>query len=397
MPLNCWEFQKCGRQPGGEHAHELGVCPAALETKCDRANHGANGGRVCWLVSGTRCGGEVQGTFAQKLASCANCSFYQQVREEEGPNCEQESELLMTLTDPAQIVRSYEELRSLYAKLKEAQAQLVHARKLEALGQFAEGIAHEINTPAQYIADNLKFLKEGFASLLAALQASGQLLQAAKATAALLPHTPASPAVADLSFLAENIPQAIDQSLGGIARLVAIVRAIREFSGSNSRDKLAADLHQLIQNAIMIARTEWSDVADVHTEFDPGMPEVPCIREEIGHAIWQVLINAIQAIRGAPDPSGGKGIIRITTRHQDGWVEVRICDTGPGIPKAIQHRIFEPFFSTREVGQGMGQGLYLAYSSVVKKHRGMMSFECPPGRGTTFIIRLPLTPAASAP
>src|SRR6266545_6402985 len=131
MPINCWESTQCGREPGGKHADTLGVCPAAEETRCHGANRGTNGGRACWLVSGTLCGGEVQGHFAQKLATCKDCTFYKQVHEDEGAACQSESEVLLSLSDPAQVVHAYEELRTMHAKLKATQAELVQVRKLD--------------------------------------------------------------------------------------------------------------------------------------------------------------------------------------------------------------------------------------------------------------------------
>jgi len=389
MTLNCWEFKKCGREPGGKNAETLGVCSAATETRCDGANCGQNGGRACWLVSGTLCGGEVQGHFAQKLATCKDCDFYKQVHDEEGTACQQESEILLSLSDPAQIVHAYEELRRMHARLKETQAELVQVRKLEAVGQLAAGIAHEINTPTQFIGDNLVFLKENLGPLLAALQASGQILNATKATVELIEHLQASLDAEQISYLGQEIPKAIDQSLEGIRRVGTIVRAMKEFSHPGSKEKVPTDIHRAIENTIVITRSEWKEVAEVHTNFDPSVELVPCIPDELNQVILNLVVNAAQALRTAEDGARGKGAITIATLQNDPWVEIRISDTGPGIPKPVQHRIFEPFFTTKEVGKGTGQGLYLAHVSVVKKHGGTLTFECPPGQGTTFIVRLP--------
>jgi len=387
--MNCWESKKCGREPGGERAEVLGVCPAATETRCHGANRGTNGGRVCWLVSGTLCGGEVQGHFARKLATCKDCDFYKQVQEEEGPACQPESEILLSLSDPAQIVHAYEELRCVHAKLKESQAELVQIRKLEAVGQLAAGIAHEINTPTQFIGDNLVFLKEALGPLMAALQASGQILNATKATVELIEQVSPPLDAEQISFLGQEIPKAIDQSLEGVRRVASIVRAMKEFSHPGSKEKTPIDIHRAIENTIVMTRSEWKEVAEVRTDFDPSVQLVPYIPDEFNQVILNLLVNASQAIRSATGGAEGKGTITIGTLGNDPWVEIRISDTGPGIPKAIRHRIFEPFFTTKEVGRGTGQGLYLAYMSVVKKHGGSLSFECPPGQGTVFIVRLP--------
>jgi len=389
MPINCWEFKKCGREPGGKHAADLGVCPTATETRCDGANRGANGGRACWLVSGSLCGGEVQGHFAQKLAACKDCDFYKRVHDEEGAACQSESEILLSLSDPAQIVHAYEELRCVHAKLKETQAELVQVRKLEAVGQLAAGIAHEINTPTQFIGDNLRFLKDSLSRLLAALQASGQILNATKATVALMQQVDPSFDAEQISYLGEEIPKALDQSLEGVQRVATIVRAMKEFSHPGSKEKVPTDIHRAIENTIVISRSEWKEVAEVQTNFDPAVGLVPCIPDEFNQIMLNLLVNAAQAIRSTTEGVEGKGTITISTLQNEPWVEIRIHDTGPGIPEPLRHRIFEPFFTTKEVGRGTGQGLYLAYGSVVKRHGGSLSFECPPEQGTTFIVRLP--------
>ena len=387
--MNCWESKKCGREPGGERAEALGVCPAATETRCEGANRGTKGGRVCWLVSGTLCGGEVQGYFAQKLATCKDCDFYKQVHEEEGAACETESEVLLSLSDPAQVVHAYEELRNMHAKLKATQSELIQLRKMEAVGYLAAGIAHEINTPTQFIGDNLVFLKETLSPLLAALQASGQILNAAKATVELVEQVNPEFDAEQISFLVKEIPKAIDQSLEGVRRVASIVRAMKEFSHPSCNEKVPTDIHRAIENTIVITRSEWKDVAEVHTNFDPSVQLVPCIPGEFNQVIMNLVVNAAQAIGSARGGAEGKGTITIATLQDGPWVEISISDTGPGIPKPLQHRIFEPFFTTKEVGKGTGQGLYLSHLSVVKKHGGTLTFDCPPGQGTTLTIRLP--------
>jgi signal transduction histidine kinase len=194
-----------------------------------------------------------------------------------------------------------------------------------------------------------------------------------------------------MSFIGEEIPKAIDQSLEGVRRVASIVRAIRDCSLPGTSDRVPIDIHRAIEDTIVIAGSEWKEVAEVNTDFDPSVGLVPCIPDEFNQVILSLLVNASQAIRSAGNGAKGKGSITIQTLQKDTWVEIRISDTGPGIPKALQHRIFDPFFTTKEVGKGTGQGLYLAYLSVVKKHGGTLGFECPPGRGTSFMVRLPAT------
>jgi signal transduction histidine kinase len=391
--VNCWEFKKCGRQPGGNKVAELGVCRAAVESRCDGMNQGQNAGRVCWLVAGTLCGGAIQGSFAHKLSSCQECKFYQQVREEEGAKLRPESEVLMSVSDPGEIVHAYDELRRMYRTLKETQAQLTEARKLEAVGRLAAGLAHEINTPAQYIQGNLNFLQESFGTLLKAVEMSSRLLDAAKATADAMHELPGNGTDKDeVDYLCQNIPGAINESLEGVQRVIQIVRAMKGFATADNTCSNLKDIHPLIRNAITVARNDWKDVADVVTDFDPNLPPVPCYHNEFGQVILNLILNAAQATAAVvKDGAKGKGTITVGTRRRGGCAEIRISDTGPGIPKEIQSRIFEPFFTTKAIGKGTGQGLFFAYSSIVKKHGGRLHFETQPGQGTTFIVELPLT------
>jgi signal transduction histidine kinase len=348
-------------------------------------------------VAGTLCGSEVQGSFARKLTTCMECSFYKKVREDEGCNLTPDSDILLSISDPHQVVQAYEELRRMYAMLKESQVQLGEAKKLEAIGRLAAGVAHEINTPTQYIGDNLTFLNDAFGSLLDVVEVSSRLLHAAKTTSEIIPTLQLSLEEADIAYLSENIPQAIAQSLDGVARVVEIVRAMKEFSHPGAKQKEPADLHRAIKTTLTVARNEWKYAAEVVTDFDESLPPVPCLVNEFSQVILNLVVNAAHAIAAAPDRgASGRGIIRISTRCNGDSAEIRISDNGSGIPKEIQNRIFEPFFTTKEVGKGTGQGLFLAYMTIVKKHMGTLTFESQPNQGTTFIIGLPLHPLDQA-
>lgn len=394
MPINCWEYKKCGREPDGLRAHELGVCPAACETRCHGIHSGINAGRVCWLVAGTLCCGEVQGAFARKMATCLECDFYKEVCREEGPELRRDAEILLNIGDPAQMAQAYEELRRLHKTIKETQAQLIQARKMEAIGQLAAGVAHEINTPTQYIGDNLTFLRDAFDSLLNAANMTFKMLNAAKETSNVFQEIDRSLDQVDFPFLSQNIPQAIEQSLEGVKRVAEIVRAMKEFSHPSSKTSETADLHRIINNVLTISRNEWKYVADVVAEFDPSMPPVVCFPNELSQTILNLVVNAAQAISEKINGNTmEKGVIKIGTRHEKDRAEIRVIDNGPGIPSEIQSKIFEPFFTTKEIGKGTGQGLYLSYTTIVKKHKGTLSFESQPGQGATFIIGLPLQSA----
>ncbi len=272
--------------------------------------------------------------------------------------------------------------------------ELHQAQKLEAIGQLAAGIAHEINTPMQYLGDNMHFLEDAFSDLLEVYNEHARLLQAVKTAepvAEVLSTLEKSIEQADPEYLFEEIPTTLQQSLEGINRVSAIVRAMREFSHPGTEEKSPVNINHTLENAITVSRNEWKYVADVETDFAPDLPLLLCLPGEINQVLLNVIVNASHAIGDATDGgSKGKGLIRLSTSVQDQWLEIRIADTGNGIPEDVQHRIYDPFFTTKKVGKGTGQGLAIARSAVVDKHQGTIRFETEAGKGTTFIIRLPL-------
>ncbi|MEN9573773.1 MAG: hypothetical protein RL514_1628 [Verrucomicrobiota bacterium] len=278
---------------------------------------------------------------------------------------------------------------------RELETQLRQAQKLESIGQLAAGIAHEINTPTQYIGDNLRFLQDAFRDLGKLLNAHGALLAATKSggvTAEVIADAEAAAETADVEDLQGEIPRAIGESLSGVERVATIVRAMKDFSHPGSEDKTPVDLNRAIESTITVARNEWKYLADLETDFDTTLPPVPCLPGEFNQAVLNLIVNAAHAIAAkVGDGAGGKGVITVRTRKDGDWADVRIRDSGTGIPEAARARIFEPFFTTKEVGKGTGQGLAIARSVVVDKHGGTITFETETGQGTTFIVRLPLT------
>jgi PAS domain S-box-containing protein len=273
------------------------------------------------------------------------------------------------------------------------ESQLVQAQKLESIGQLAAGIAHEINTPTQYVGDNIHFLKESFAEVLGLTEKYRELFEAVRAeipTDALVEEIARTIEKADIAYLKEEIPKAIEQSMEGVERVAGIVRAMKEFSHPGTKEKQLVDINKAIENTLTVSRNVWKYVADVVTEFDPNLPLAPCLLGEFNQVILNLIINAAHAIAEKNGTSAEKGSIRVSTLNREGWVEIRISDTGPGIPEEIRSRIFDPFFTTKEVGKGTGQGLAIARSIVVDKHGGNIAFDTVPEEGTTFIIRLPL-------
>jgi PAS domain S-box-containing protein len=287
----------------------------------------------------------------------------------------------------------YEGMAEDTTERKLLQNQLFQAQKLESIGQLAAGIAHEINTPTQYIGDNVRFLKDGFRDLKSLLANYERLLVAAKGdtlSCEIVQETAAAVESADTTYLLEEIPKAIEQTIEGVTRVSALVSAMKEFSHPGTKEKIPLDLNHAIKSTITVARNEWKYVADVETELDPSLPPISCQPGEFNQVILNLIVNAAHAIADAVRKGGSeKGKIKVQTRDCLEWVEIRIQDTGSGIPEKVRARIFDPFFTTKEIGKGTGQGLAIAHSVVVDKQGGTIHFETEEGKGTTFIIRLP--------
>ena len=277
---------------------------------------------------------------------------------------------------------------------KMLEKQLAQAQKLRSIGQLASGIAHEINTPTQYVGDNIRFLKDAFEELIGVLRGDEELLAAARGggvSAELLRRLQEGRERADLEYLVAEVPVAIQHTLEGVERISRIVRAMKDFAHPGREEKTSADLNQIIDTTVTVARNEWKYVADMQTDFDRSLPPVFCHPAEIGQVILNLVINAAHAVEDVVKQGrAAKGGITIATRRRDGWAEIRISDTGSGIPENIRHRIFDPFFTTKEIGRGTGQGLAICYPVIVEKHGGTISFDSEVGRGTTFTIGLPL-------
>ncbi len=280
---------------------------------------------------------------------------------------------------------------------KVAEIQSRHSQKLQAIGQLAAGIAHEINTPTQYIGNNLQFLQNGFQDLLGMLDLARQLIrscgESSQARQANL-EIRAREEQIDMEFLLAELPAAIDGSLKGIERISKIVNAMKEFSHPGTREKIYTNLNHAIENTLEVTRNEWKYEAEIVTALDPDLPLVPCLVDEFNQVILNLVTNAVDAIREAHarEQHREKGVIKISTALEGALVCVRVADNGTGIQEQFRDRIFEPFFTTKEVGKGTGQGLPISYDVIVNKHGGTITFESQAGKGCTFIIHLPLIP-----
>jgi PAS domain S-box-containing protein len=275
------------------------------------------------------------------------------------------------------------------------EAELRSAQKLEAVGRLASGIAHEINTPIQFIGDNLRFLKDSFGTAVELARQYFGFVESAENGALSEDRIAKSKKAledADIGYLEEEIPVAVDQSLEGIERIVSIVRAMKEFAHPGSKEKAPTNINKLVETTVTVSKNEWKYAADMKLALDSSLPQVPCIAGEISQVLLNLIVNASHAVEEKSGQTGNsnKGLIAISTTSRDSFVEIRISDTGGGIPMAIRDKIWEPFFTTKEAGKGTGQGLAIARACIVEKHGGTIHFETEEGVGTIFVIRIPI-------
>jgi signal transduction histidine kinase len=273
---------------------------------------------------------------------------------------------------------------------RQLELELMQAQKMESIGQLAAGIAHELNTPAQFIGDNVHFLQDSLRQVFSVVDKFTsedglkelRVLSAADIDALL--------ESADFNYLREEIPKALAQSLDGVARISGIVGAMKDFSHP-AVDRTFVDINRAILSTITVASNEWKYVAEVKTDLDGGLGPVPVMPGAFNQVVLNLLVNAAHAIAEANvDRPGEKGTITVNTRESGAWAEIIVSDTGCGIPEKIRDRIFDPFFTTKQVGKGTGQGLAIAHDVIVKKHGGSIAVESELGVGTRFVIRLPL-------
>jgi two-component system, NtrC family, sensor kinase len=279
------------------------------------------------------------------------------------------------------------------------EAQLAQAQKLESVGQLAAGIAHELNTPIQFVGDNTRFLKDSFITIEEAFEKLDLIVESIAGNNSL--SHPVFPLLVDFSglyhssdlrFLREEIPRAIDQTLEGADNVARIVRAMKVFSHPGSKELQQIDLNSALDSTITVSRNEWKYCARVQTDFASDLPKIYCLPAELNQAFLNILVNGAHAIQA----KGGDelGQLTVSTRQDESHIYIDISDTGTGIPESIRNRVFDPFFTTKGVGKGTGQGLAIAYNVVVELHKGQLLFDTKEGEGTTFHIVLPMNVSA---
>ena len=268
------------------------------------------------------------------------------------------------------------------------------SQKMEVLGQLVSGIAHEINTPTQYIGDNLHFIAEGLNGLFRLIEQYDGLLESLADNPQYAELVKAISDVSDeidKAFLIEELPGAVNRSVDGNQRVAEVVQSLREFAHPSDEAKVPTDINHAITTSVSLARNEWKYEAEMVLDLAPDLPLVSCIPGAFNQVIINLLVNAAHAISDVRDSDGEeKGEINISTRQIDEEVEIRIRDTGGGIPEHVQAKIFDPFFTTKEVGRGTGQGLAIVNSIVVDTHGGVIGFDYEEGKGTTFVLRFPI-------
>jgi PAS domain S-box-containing protein len=281
---------------------------------------------------------------------------------------------------------------------KRIHAELLSSRHMALLGTLAAGVAHEINTPIQFVGDSVHFLSDAMEALLG-LIGNLQTLRSAAAEgqplAAIVDAARKAEEAVDLAYLRESLPPAFERCIGGLNQISRIVRSLKDFAHPTGDAKVPADLNRLVENALTIARNEYKFVATLETQFG-DLPPITCRAAEISQVVLNLVVNAAHAIGDTVKGSERKGLITVSTRYERGTAVISIGDTGTGIPEAIRSRIFDPFFTTKEVGRGTGQGLSIAWSMVKERHGGELTFETEVGKGTTFVVRIPNTDSTPA-
>jgi PAS domain S-box-containing protein len=272
------------------------------------------------------------------------------------------------------------------------ESQLIQAQKLESIGQLAAGVAHEINTPIQFVSDNVRFLQSSFEDVLGLAElwnGAADLPADELGRRARIFRDKAEEI--DLPFVVREVPQAIAQSLSGLSQVANIVRSMKSLTHPGGGSATLLDVNKAIEGAVTVSRNEWKYLADVQLDLAADLPLIQGYPGDLNQALLNIIINAAHAIGerfGQVEDHPGR--ISISTIPDGDMVEIRIADNGPGIPPGIRTKVFDPFFTTKEVGRGTGQGLVIAHGAVVTRHGGTLAFTTEPGEGTTFVIRLPV-------
>lgn len=288
------------------------------------------------------------------------------------------------VTDITRLIEAEERTRKL-------ERELLQSQKMESIGTLAGGIAHEINTPIQYIGDNLRFMGGSVGDLLTLLTGYEALAKegnSGKISSALLEQCQARVEDIDLDFLRDELPKAVEQSIHGVEQVSKIVLALKEFAHPSSKEKDLVDINRIVERSLVICKNKWKTVAEVKLHLAEGISPFPAYENDLNQVVLNLIVNAAQAIE---EHASDKGQIDVTTQSLPDGVVLSVRDNGCGIPDGIRERIFDPFFTTKDVGKGSGQGLAICYDIIVNKHGGRIDVQSVPGEGTAFQVVLPVS------
>nr|WP_321512897.1 PAS domain S-box protein [uncultured Pseudodesulfovibrio sp.] len=275
------------------------------------------------------------------------------------------------------------------------EAQLRQSQKLESIGELAAGIAHEINTPTQYVSSNIQFLKDSFITYEKMLEQCRELVERVMlqddgaSCVSLREFAENLLDEKELEYLKGDIPQALNESEAGLKRVAEIVRSVKQLAHPGEMNKSYHQLNEIVRDAVTVSANEWKYVAEVVSEYDDTLHPVFCLKGEVGQVVLNLIINGAHAIEKKKLTTGEQGVISVKTYQAGAMAVLEVADTGTGIPSDVIDKIFDPFFTTKEVGKGTGQGLAIAHNVVVNMHGGKIDVSTEPGEGTTFVVRLP--------
>jgi signal transduction histidine kinase len=274
------------------------------------------------------------------------------------------------------------------------QAQLHQAQKMESISRLAAGMAHEINTPAHFITINLEFIQEAFNDIFSTLEAMRPLFADDQAMANNEPLRQLAQSLEsiDWEYIVDEVPKALSQSLGGIARVASIIASLKELAQPAAPGSSRADLNALILETVEISANEWNRVAEITAETDEALSPVTGLERELRQVLFNLIVNGAQAVEEKIRRQGStdKGLVEVRSHLAGSMARITVRDSGIGISPENMAKLFDPFFSTKEVGQGTGQGLTIAYDIVVNKHGGTIEVDSSVDQGTTITVTLPL-------
>jgi PAS domain S-box-containing protein len=288
---------------------------------------------------------------------------------------------------------SHVELEQAYRELKQAHASILHQEKMASIGQLASGIAHEINTPSQYVSNNIRFVRESLDEILSGMQGcldAVSEMKGGKIDGKSLHNLEATLEEMDYDYLRDELPRALKESVEGVEKITSIVVAMKDFAKPSSDAPEPVDVAKLIENTVEISRNSWKSVAEVDVESESESVVVAGLRDELGQVVLNLILNAADAIEVAHRDGDSLGQIRIQTIRKESWVDIVVKDSGCGMAPEVQQRVFEPFFTTKEVGRRSGQGLAICYHIITDKHGGELLVDSSPDKGSSFTIRLPV-------